>query len=118
MKSTNLFRTILRIFGTIAAFLYILFLIGEGIPLFNDPHFEGVSVYLLFLIFVLGFYYLWKNEVISGIILITWHVLQWLLVFLVWVDGGLTLILGIPIGFFGIAVLIFGLLKRKSMTDS
>jgi len=32
-KSTNLSRNILRILGTIAAVLYILFLIDEGVPL-------------------------------------------------------------------------------------
>ena len=104
MKSKNTFRNILRILGTISVILYILFLIGEGIPLFRPTSFADISVYLLFLVFLLGYYFLWKNELMSGIILIAMYGLQWLLVFTVWVDGGLTLIIGFPI-------LIIGILK-------
>ena len=113
-KSPNLFRNILRILGTIAAIFYILFLIDEGVPLFNDATFADISVYLLFLVFVLGYYFLWKNELTSGLILIAWHGIQWFLVFWVWVDGALTLILGIPIGILGIIVLIYGIRKNIS----
>ena len=113
-RSADLFRTILRILGTIAAFLYVLFLIGEGVPLFKEVSFADISVYLLFLVFVLGYYFLWKNELISGLILIAWHGLQWILVYKVWVDGGMTLILGIPLGLFGIIVLIYGIRKTIS----
>ena len=113
-KPTDLFRTILRILGTIAALLYVLFLIAESVPLFKEVSFADISVYLLFLVFALGYYFLWKNELISGVILIAWHAIQWVLVFTVWVDGGLTLILGLPIGIFGIFVLIYGIRKRTS----
>jgi len=111
-KPANLFRNILRILGTIAAVLYIMFLIDEGVPLFAQATFADTSVYLLFLLFVLGYYFLWKNEFISGLILIAWHGLQWILVFWVWVDGELTLILGIPVGILGIIVLIYGFLNK------
>jgi len=110
-RSAILFRNILRILGTIAAILYILFLIDEGVPLLKEPSFADISVYLLFLVFVLGYYFLWKNELISGLILIAWHGLQWFLVYWVWIDGSMTLILGIPLGSFGVIVLIFGITK-------
>jgi len=114
MKSKNTFRNILRILGTISVILYILFLIGEGIPLFRPTSFADISVYLLFLVFLLGYYFLWKNELISGIILIAMYGLQWLLVFTVWVDGGLTLIIGFPILIIGILTLIFGIRQKTS----
>ena len=113
-RSTYLFRNVLRILGTIAALGYILFFIGEGVPHFKEVTFADISVYLLFAVFVLGYYFLWKDEIISGILFIVWHVLQWCLVFWVWPDGGVTIILGIPIGIFGIVVLIYGIRKQVS----
>jgi len=105
---------ILRILVAIAAAFYIIFLIFEGVPLINGAGFADSSVYLLFLLFAVGFYFLWKNELIAGIILVTWHLLQWVLVFWVWVDGGLTLVLGLPIGIMGIIVLIHGIRKGNT----
>lgn len=117
-KYNNLFRNILRVLGTISAILYILFLIGEGVPLNKEATFADISVYLLFLLFVLGYYLLWKNELISGLVLIAWHGVQWLLVYWVWVDGAMTLILGIPLGVFGLIVMIYGLMKNKLSSRS
>jgi hypothetical protein len=113
-KSNNVFRNVLRILGTVAALGYILFFIGEGVPHFKEITFADISVYLLFAVFVLGYYFLWKNEIISGILLIAWHLIQYCLVFWVWPDGGMTIILGIPIGIFGIVVLIYGVRKKVS----
>jgi len=113
-RSSSVFRNIVRVLGTIAFLFYILFLIEENVPLIGSASFADISVYILFLIFVVGYYFLWGNELISGIILIVWHGLQWLLVFLVWEHGEMTLVLGLPIGIFGILVLIFGLWKQKS----
>ena len=112
-KPADIFRTILRILETIAALLYLFFLIGEGVPLIKASSFADISVYLLFLLFGLGYYFLWKNELISGIILLTWYALEWILVFWVWVDGGLTLVLGLPIGLLAIISLIYGLNNNR-----
>jgi hypothetical protein len=85
--------------------MYILFLTEEDVPVFKAGSFVDISVYLLFLIFVLGFVLLWRYELISGIIFVVWYGLQWALVFYVWDDGELTLILGFPIGLLGIFIL-------------
>lgn len=113
-KSADKSLNILRILVTIAAVLYIIFLIFEGVPLLNGAGFADISVYLLFILFAAGYYFLWKNELISGIILVVWHILQWILVFWVWVDGGLTLVLGLPIGIMGVIVLVYGIRKANS----
>ena len=110
-KYPNLFRNILRISGTIAAVFYILFLVAEGVPVSRGAAFAEISVYLLFALFILGFIFLWMNELVSGLLLIIWYALEWILVFWVWVDGALTLILGIPIGILGIILLIYGIKK-------
>jgi hypothetical protein len=114
-RVSSAFRNILRFLGTIAFVFYIVFLLDEDVPLFRAASFADNSVYLLFLFFLLGYYFLWKNEVISGIILIVWHGLQWLLVFYVWEHGEMTLILGLPIGIIGILVLIYGFWRKKSI---
>ena len=114
-KYPNLFRNILRISGTIGAVFYILFLVFEDVPLFKEVTFADTSVYLLFAVFIFAYYFLWKDELVSGLILIAWHGLQWILVFWVWVDGALTLILGIPLGLLGIVVLIYGISKKNSL---
>jgi hypothetical protein len=80
--------------------------------------FADISIYLLFLVFALGFFFLWKNELISGIILVIWHGIQWLLVFFVWPDGGMTLILGLPIGIYGILLLAYGIRKEKASKNT
>jgi len=117
-KSSSLIRNILRILGTLAAILYIIFLVFEGVPIFKSATFADITVYLLFLVFVLGYIVLWKNELISGVILIVWHIIQWILVFFVWPDGGMTLILGLPIGILGILALIYGFRKKKTSKNT
>jgi hypothetical protein len=117
-KSADKSLSILKILITIAAVLYIIFLIFESVPLFNGSGFADISVYLLFILFAAGYYFVWKNELISGIILVAWHIFQWILVFWVWVDGGLTLVLGLPIGIMGIIVLVHGIRKANTSNNN
>ncbi len=113
-KSTKDFRTTLRVLSIVALILYIVFLFAERVPLGLKATFAETSVYLLFLVFVLGFITLWKSELVAGIILIVWYGIQWCLVLWVWVDGDMTVILGFPIAILGVIALIFGLRKRRS----
>jgi len=112
-KSTQKFRNALRILSIIAFILYILFLIGERVPLNLKGSFADISVYLLFLVFVLGFVILWKNEIAAGLILIIWYGIQWCLVLWVWPDGGMTVILGFPIAILGVLILIYGISNKR-----
>ena len=113
-KSGDRSLNILKILVTIAAVLYIIFLYFERVPLVNGPGFAEISVYLLFILFAAGYFFMWKNELIAGIILAAWHIIQWILVFWVWVDGGLTLVLGLPIGIMGIILLVYGIRKARA----
>lgn len=112
-KDLKVYRLILRILGSIAFIAYILFLIDEGIQQSGDLSFEHSTVYILFLVFLAGYIFLWKNEIISGILLIAFYVLQWCLVIWVWENGGMTVILGFPIAVLGILVLIYGIKHRS-----
>ncbi|WP_167613398.1 hypothetical protein [Maribellus sediminis] len=111
--SSNIALKIVGIFGVV---LYVLFLLEEKVPLFKNVSFAEVSVYLLFVIYLIGILTLWRNLIAAGIICILWHVIQWTLVLWVWVDGDMTLIFGFPIAIYGLVVLVIGLLqKRKAM---
>jgi len=103
----------LKIIGIVGVILYILFLISEKAPLFNGASFADISVYLLFIIFLAGIFLLWKNLILSGIICILWHAIQWALVMWVWPDGAMTLIFGLPIAIFGIIALITGIIQKR-----
>ena len=117
-KPARYFRTILRALSVIALLMYVLFLTEEDVPLRNSGSFVHSSVYLLFLVFVIGLILLWRNELISGIIFVFWYGLQWALVFWVWDDGELTLILGLPIGLLGILITVYAFwLKKSSKPD-
>lgn len=113
----KVYRLILRILGSLALVGYILFLIGEKVPLFNNVNFTDITVYLLFIVFLAGYVSLWKYEIISGILLIAWHGIQWCLVFWIWEDGEMTLIFGFPIAIIGILVLIYGI-RQKIIASS
>ena len=114
--SKNILRNILRILVTIVAIFYLFVVIDEGTPPFTEPLFGIIMVYALFLFFVLGYYYLWKNEKLSGILLIVWYGLLWILVFCVWENAALTIIMGIPIPILGILLLIYSYLKKLRKT--
>ncbi len=109
-----IFRRILRILGVFAMVGYILFLIMEKSPLLHDSTFADTSVYLLFLVFLLSSILLWKYELTAGILLIVWYGLQWILVFQVWADGALTLVMGLPIACIGILAVVYGIIRRIS----
>lgn len=118
MEKKNRSQTIFRILGAVALVIYVAFLFGEGIPISGSMPFSDSSVYLLFALFVVAYYFLWKDEVVSGIMILVWYALEWILVFLVWIDGGMTLILGLPIAILGLILLIFGIRKRKAIASS
>lgn len=111
--TSNIALKIVGIFGIV---LYVLFLVEEKVPILKHVTFADVSVYLLFVIYLIGILTLWKNLIMAGIICILWHVIQWALVMWVWTDGAMTLIFGFPIAIYGLVVLVIGLLqKRKAM---
>ena len=117
LKKENLKRNLYKILGTVALVFYVAFLIGEGIALTGQTSFADISVYLLFALFLVAYYFLWKDELIAGLMIIIWYALEWILVFWVWTDGGLTLILGFPIALLGLILLISSLRKRNKPSN-
>ena len=97
---------LLRILTTLAAIIYAVIFIGEITPPFYESGFGVVIVYVLFAFFLLGYFYLWKNEKISGVILVIWYGLLWIAGVWIWTNAGMVLVLGIPILLLGALLLI------------
>ena len=86
------------------AVLYVMFILsgdfGGAYPSLNT---EGIGVYLLFVLFVVGFSISWHNKIITGIIFLLWYIGMLILeLFIVEKDGGFGIISGIPLLVLGI----------------
>ncbi|MCX2743335.1 hypothetical protein OO013_05630 [Mangrovivirga sp. M17] len=105
------FRNILRILTTIAAIIYIMIFIDEAFPPydpdFRESNFGIVMVFILFTLFFIGYYFVWKNEKKAGIILITWWISLFFTAWFVWLYGNMTVVLGFPVFLIGILFLIY-----------
>lgn len=113
------FRNILRILVTLAAIFYLLVFIDEAFPPYDpdmkESNFGIAMVFVLFIWFFVGYYYLWKNEKIAGILLTTWWIGLFFTAWLIWVYGNVTVFMGFPIFILGILLLIYA---RKKDIDS
>lgn len=114
----KLFRTILRILVSLAAVLYFFIFLDEAFPPYDpnmrESDFGIVMVFVLFIWFAIGYYYLWKNEKIAGIFLTTWWIALFFTAWWVWLYGNVTVILGFPIFVLGILLLIYSNQKNKT----
>ena len=112
------FRNVLRILVTLAAILYTMIFIDEAFPPYDpnmrESNFGIVMVFVLFIWFSLGYFYLWKNEKIAGMFLTSWWIGLFLTAWLVWIYGNVTVILGFPIFILGILLLVYARKKRIS----
>lgn len=110
------FRNILRIIASLAAILYVLIFIDEAFPPYDpnmrESDFGIFMVFVLFLWFAAGYYYVWKDERKAGILLTTWWLGLFLTAWLVWYYGNATVILGFPVFILGIMFLVIPKRKR------
>ncbi len=93
----------------IYAVLYILFLFSGSFPgsypLLNT---EGMIVYLLFVLFIIGFSISWYDKITAGTIFLLWYICMLSFeLFIVEKDGGFGIISGLPL-------LVLGILFIKS----
>ena len=106
------YRIVLKILASVAAIFYVVFLVDEKVAVATIISLEGIAVYLLFIFFLIGYLYIWKNEIVAGVLWVMWYALQWGLVFTVWSNGTLTLVLGFPIPLLGAFLLWHGFRQR------
>jgi hypothetical protein len=111
-KVKKIFRIVLLILMTLALALYFLVFIAEATPPFYDQSLFGlIMVYLLFLIFLVAYYFSWKNERISGIIILFWYALLWISGLWIWTNAGMALGLATPIPILGVLLIGYSYLK-------
>lgn len=117
----KLFRNILRVLITIAATLYFSIFIGEAFPPYDptmrESNFGIFMVFVLFIWFAIGYYYLWKDEKIAGLFLTTWWIALFFTAWIVWLYGDVTVVLGFPVFILGILLLIYSFKNNKSKPD-
>lgn len=106
---------LLLILTSVFALLYLVFIAANFIqPGNNNPYDpENIIVNLAFIIFLIGFYFSWKNELIAGIIFIFWWGVMWYLgLFIAAHDKGAGAVMGIPVFIFGILFIVSWYRKR------
>lgn len=116
-NAIKFYRIVLKILASVAVIFYVVFLVDEEISLVKAISLEAITVYLLFIFFLFGYIYVWRNEMIAGILWVIWYILQWVLVLNVWTDGGMTLVLGFPIPIIGLFLLWHGWRQRSTKKD-
>jgi len=108
----------IQYFTLVYAVLYVLF-IFEGDPEggFNFSTAEDIGVHLLFVLFIIGFGFSWRNGIVTGVIFILWNVGMWILeLFFVEKDGGFGILSGLPLIVLGVFYIADGIeAKRKQL---
>lgn len=76
--------------------------ISNAVP-FDPWDREQIFVKLLFLLFLVGYFAAWKNERTAGIIFVLWWAAVWAVeLFVMGPDGGMGIVMGLPIFLLGI----------------
>ena len=105
------FRNVLRILTTLAALVYTLIFIDEAFPPYDpvrkESDFGIVMVFVLFVWFSIGYFYVWKNEKVAGAFLTTWWIGVFITAWLVWIYGNVTVVLGFPVFILGLLLLFY-----------
>jgi len=67
----------------------------------------------LFVVFLTGLLFVWKDEVLGGIIWMGWYALLWILALTVWSAAGMTVLIGLPVFILGVLLFLFGWEERR-----
>ena len=111
-KRSKTLLTLTTIYGVLYAAMIVGFLITET-PI-KEISLEGIIVSIAIIIFFIGYYYSWKNELIAGIIFIFWWVIMWYLgLFVAETDRGAGVVLGVPMFIVGILYIVFWFRKEN-----
>ena len=116
LKSTKPIQFITFVYAVLYA-LFILSVVFEGsYPVMNA---EGIGVYSLFILFIIGFSISWYNKIMTGVIFLIWNIGMWILeLFIVKHDGGLGIISGVPLLYLGVLFILNGYKTRRDPPPS
>ena len=116
-KHPKVLRILTTIYGIMYLVLILSFLLFEN-PDFNNITLEGIIVSLAFIVFLIGYYYSWKNEMIAGTIFIFWWGIMWYLgLFVAERDKGAGVVMGVPLFIIGILFIVYWY-RQRARTDN
>jgi hypothetical protein len=102
---------LLPIITSIFAIAYLILIIDFFIS--EPQNLESNIVNFAFIIFLIGFYYSWRNEIIAGVFFVFWWGLMWYLgLYVAEHDKGAGVVMGVPIFIIGILFIISWYRKR------
>lgn len=93
---------------TIYGLLYLFYIVDFNMNDNYDPYnSESIVINLSFVLFLIGYYVVWKNEGVAGIIFIFWWLIMWYLALFIAVhDRGGGVGFGLPLLILGILFII------------
>jgi hypothetical protein len=104
---------------TIFAVLYLILLISFYIDGFSGFDLEVIIMNLAFVVFIVGYYFCWKNELVAGIIFIFWWGIMWYLgLFIAEQDRGAGVVMGFPLFVLAVLFIVHWYKKKRSSSDS
>ena len=106
-KHPKVLLILTSIYGALYVILILSFLLFEN-PDFSNINLEAIIVTLAIFVFLIGYYFSWKNEMIGGIIFIFWWGIMWYLgLFVAERDKGAGVVMGVPMFIIGILFIIY-----------
>lgn len=106
----------LKIILTIYGLLYSLLMISSFFAIEDYDFFnlELIVANLSFVLFLVGYYIVWRNEKVAGIIFLFHWVIMWVItLFLAKTDRGMSVVLGFPLFILGILFIISWYRKKS-----
>lgn len=109
-KLSKILLSLTTLYGT----LYIILIISFYKDGFIGFNLEAILISLAFLVFLVGYYFCWKNELMAGIIFILWWGIMWYLgLFIAEQDKGAGVVMGAPLFILGILFVFFWYRNRQ-----
>jgi len=105
---------VLKILTTIYAVLYVALIVSalfdEG---FRKQGADTLAVFIPLVVFLIGFWVLWRNETYAGLIFIIWYIGMWYVGYVVsQTDRGVAPVIGFPLFILAVLLILSGR-KRK-----
>lgn len=102
----------LKVLTSAYGVLYVLFILSGQYG--DSPH-EPLVVHILFVVFLVGYLTVWKNEIYGGLIFVLWWIGTWYLgLSVVEHDRGASVVMGFPLFVIAILFLVSGYRRRRS----
>ena len=100
-KRSRVLLTLTTVYGI----LYFALVISS---FFERPDDAGMTImYVAFLVFLVGYYYCWRNELVGGIVFVLWWGIMWYLgLFVAEQDRGAGVVMGVPLFILGVLFIV------------